>query len=242
MMPRTELGERLERFGAVSVQSALDEYNLDLLWSSIHPEMSAGAVRGRSQGAYGARGILSECPEIENLLAGMGIADLAASVLGVAVLPIDATYFDKRSDVNWAVPAHQDVVVSIPRAAPCNTIRNARERNGLRYGEPGDQVLRELVAVRVHFDDAGADNGGLAIVEGSHLGGRLADAEIRRIPPEAFRPYDCRVGDALLMKPLVVHRSGRSTLPGRRRVLHVLYAPHNGWHARWGSASCITRM
>jgi hypothetical protein len=234
MMPRTELGENLERIGAVSVRAALIEQNLDLLWSSIRPEMSAGAVRGRSQGAYGARGILSERPEIENLLAEMGIADLAASVLGTGAHPIDAIFFDKRSDVNWAVPAHQDVVVSIPRAAPVNTIRNARERNGLRYGEPGDEVLRELVAVRVHFDDAGTDNGGLAIVEGSHRGGRLADAEVRRIPPEAFRPYDCRAGDVLLIKPLVVHRSGRSILPGRRRVLHVLYAPRDGWHARWG--------
>jgi hypothetical protein len=137
-----------------------------------------------------------------------------------------------RSDANWAVPAHQDVIVPIPASAHAKAIRNGRERHGLRYGEPAEPVLQELVALRVHFDAACAESGGIAIVDGSHAGGRLADAEIRRIRLETFRQYDCCAGDVLLMKPLVVHRSGRSTLPLRRRVLHVLYAPRNGWHAR----------
>ena len=234
MTPRSELVEKLERQGAMSVRAVLDESKLEILWSSIRPETAAGAVRGRSGDAYGARGLLTERPEIEAALAKMGIAALAARILGAAVFPIDATFFDKRADVNWAVPAHQDVVVPIPAGAPASAIRNARERHGIRYGEPADQVLKELVAVRVHFDDAGADNGGLAIVQGSHRGGRLTDAEVGAFPPEVFRPFDCRAGDVLLMKPLVVHRSGRSSLPARRRVLHVLYAPRGGWHARWG--------
>jgi hypothetical protein len=232
MMPRIELTDTLEHFGALRIPSALDETNLHVLWSSIRPETSAGAVRGGSLEAYGARGLLAARLKLEHLLTEMGITALAASALGVALFPIDAMFFDKRFGANWAVPAHQDVVVPIPPAAPASAVRNGRERHGLRYGEPADEVLRELVALRVHFDDAGSSNGGIAIVDGSHAGGRLPDVDIRKIPPEAFRPYDCRAGDVLLMKPLAVHRSGRSRLPMRRRVLHVLYAPRDGWHAR----------
>jgi hypothetical protein len=226
------LPSALELRGALRVPSALGERQLDALWSSLRPEAAVGAVRGRSQEAYGARGILSARPELRPLLAELGLDGVAGDALRRPVFPIDAVFFDKRSDANWAVPAHQDVVVPIPSEANADAVRNARHRHGLRYGEPADHVLRELVALRVHFDDAGADNGGIAIVEGSHHGGRLSDTAIRGIPAEAFAPYDCRAGDVLLMKPLAVHRSGRSALPTRRRVLHVLYAPRDGWHGR----------
>jgi phytanoyl-CoA dioxygenase PhyH len=226
------LPNRLERFGAVQVCAALDTQELCTLWSSIRPETTPGAVRGRSQQPYGARGILAARPGVARLLMEVGLTRLATSALGAPAFPIDAQFFDKRADANWAVPAHQDVVVPIPAAAPADTVRNPRERHGLRYGEPGVLVLNELVALRVHFDDACGESGGIAIVNGSHVAGRIADADLRKIPESDFEPYDCWAGDVLLMKPLVVHRSARSTLPARRRVLHVLYAPGDGWHAR----------
>lgn len=227
------LPSALEQRGAVRVPSALNERQLDALWSSIRPEAAVGAVRGRSQEAYGARAILSARPELRRLLVELGLDGIAGDAMRGPVFPIDAVFFDKRSDANWAVPAHQDVVVPIPSEADADTVRNERLRHGLRYGEPANPVLGELVALRIHFDDAGAANGGIAIVDGSHRRGRLSDTELRGIPAEAFSPYDCGTGDVLLMKPLAVHRSGRSVLPARRRVLHVLYALRHGWHGRW---------
>jgi hypothetical protein len=233
------LPSALEQRGAVRVPSALNERQLDALWSSIRPEAAVGAVRGRSQEAYGARAILSARPELRRLLVELGLDGIAGDAMRAPVFPIDAVFFDKRSDANWAVPAHQDVVVPVPSEADADAVRNARHRHGLRYGEPADEVLRELVALRIHFDDAGAANGGIAIVDGSHQRGRLSDNEIRGIPAEAFAPYDCRTGDVLLMKPLAVHRSGRSVLPTRRRVLHVLYALRHGWHGRWPGSEVL---
>jgi hypothetical protein len=235
------LPSALERCGAVRVPSALNDRQLDALWSILRPEAAVGAVRGRSQEAYGARGILSARPELRQLLTELELDGVAGDALRRPVFPIDAVFFDKRPDANWAVPAHQDVVVPIPSEADARAARNERLRHGLRYGEPADHVLRELVALRIHFDDAGADNGGIAIADGSHQRGRLSDTEIRGIPAEAFAPYDCRTGDVLLMKPLAVHRSGRSLLPTRRRVLHVLYAPRDGWHGRWPGSEIATK-
>lgn len=231
-MPATELAETLLRCGAVHVPCALDEQVLAALWSCLRPATAAGALRARSGAAYGARGILTARPELRQQLREAGLDTLAESALRAAAFPIDAVFFDKHSDANWAVPAHQDVVVPVPSAAQGGVVRNVRARNGVRYGEPADEVLQELVALRVHFDDAGAATGGLAIVVGSHRE-RLADVELRKLPAESFRAYDCRTGDVLLMKPLVVHRSGRSRSPVGRRVLHVLYAPRAGWHGRF---------
>lgn len=227
-----DLPEQLHRIGAGLVRSALDGGQLCTLLSSIHPETAAGAVRGRSQSAYGARGLLVARPHVRVLLAELMLDRIAEAALGGGVFPIDAVFFDKRSDANWAVPAHQDVVVPVPFSADLAEVRNFRHRHGIRYGEPADYVLQELVALRVHFDDAGPKNGGLSIAHGSHTLGRLSGAEILRIPIESYTRYDCHAGDVLLMRPLAVHRSGRSVVPAHRRVIQVLYGPCDGWHAR----------
>jgi ectoine hydroxylase-related dioxygenase (phytanoyl-CoA dioxygenase family) len=224
--------EQLHRNGASHVAATLDGRQLATLLSSIRPETAAGAVRGRSQSAYGARGLLVARPHLRLLFTELMLGPIAEHALGAGAFPIDAIFFDKRSDANWAVPAHQDVVVPVPFSADLTGVRNVRHRHGLSYGEPADHVLQELVALRVHFDDAGPENGGLSIVHGSHSLGRLSSAEILRIPSESYTSYDCRAGDVLLMKPLAVHRSGRAVLPRHRRVLQVLYGPRDGWHAR----------
>lgn len=231
-MTCTQLTHELDRCGAVVVPAALDDAACETLQAAIRHDAAPGAVRTGDRDPYGARGILSARPELRELFAVLGLDALAARALGRGALPIDAVFFDKRADANWAVPAHQDVVVPVPFAADPTTVRRPRERHGLRYGEPAVQVLRELVAVRVHFDDAHACNGGLAIVHGSHARGRLSDTQIRQIPGNSFQPQNCRAGDVLLMKPLAVHRSPRSTVPTHRRVLHILYAPCGGWHDR----------
>jgi ectoine hydroxylase-related dioxygenase (phytanoyl-CoA dioxygenase family) len=171
-------------------------------------------------------------PRLRSSFAELGLDRIAEAVLGIGAFPIDAIFLDKRPEANWAVPAHQDVVVPVPSAAALAGVRNIKHRHGLSHGEPADTVLSELVAMRVHFDDAGADNGGLSIASGSHTRGRLSAAHIQQLAPECYRSYDCRAGDVLLMKPLAVHRSGRSALPLSRRVLHILYAPRDGWHER----------
>jgi hypothetical protein len=218
--------------GVSHIRAALDAGQLLTLLSSIRPETAAGAVRGRSQSAYGARGLLVARPQLRLLVSELMLDRIAEDAMGCAAFPIDAVFFDKRSDANWAVPAHQDVVVPVPFSAHLAGVRTLRHRHGLTYGEPAHHVLQELVALRVHFDDAGPENGGLSIMHGSHSLGRLSGAEILQIPAESFTRYDCRAGDVLLMRPLAVHRSGRSVLPTHRRVLQVLYAPCDGWHAR----------
>lgn len=98
------------------------------------------------------------------------------------------------------------------------------ERYGTTYTEPPTEFLRQLVALRIHFDDCPVDNGALAVLPSSHLD-KLGDPEISAIDPSAFIPCAARAGDILLMKPMLVHRSSPAVQPHHRRVLHVLYGP-----------------
>lgn len=79
--------------------------------------------------------------------------------------------------------------------------------------------------VRLHLDDADASNGALRVLAGSHRMGRLSAEAIQSFRAEQPE-FLCvaSAGDALLMRPLLLHASGRSTSGHHRRVLHLEYA------------------
>jgi len=98
------------------------------------------------------------------------------------------------------------------------------------------EVLGRLMALRLHLDDATAADGGLRFVPGSHVAGILDDAEAGLWRERAGELIaDARAGDALLMRPLVLHASSKATAQGRRRVLHILFGPRElPYGLQWG--------
>lgn len=232
VMEPGDLVVELETRGAALARELLSPTQLSALWALIRPETAASAARHRSGEAYGVRGLLETRPVLKRGLTEVMLDELACRALGRAAFPIDALFLDKHLETNWGVPGHQDVIVPIPPYAERAVVRNCRTRENLMYGEPEAGVLEELVALRAHFDDADSERGALEVVLGSHSRGRLSDAEIRSVPLEAYTACECRAGDVLVFKPLLLHRSSRSVASRRRRVLQVLYAPIGGWHHR----------
>ena len=104
--------------------------------------------------------------------------------------------------------------------------------------QPPLSLLESLVAVRVHLNECGPGAGPLRVVPGSHRHGRLSKSEARH-QQQTKGEFECFVkrGDALLMRPLLLHASSKATAPSRRRVLHFLFGPAELPHAlRWHNA------
>ena len=89
--------------------------------------------------------------------------------------------------------------------------------------QPPVAVLENVVTLRIHLDDCDATNGALRVVPGSHRHGVVAAATIASHTSQATV---CAVpaGGAMLMKPLLLHASNRSTSSRPRRVLHLEFA------------------
>ncbi|SEF27832.1 phytanoyl-CoA dioxygenase family protein [Variovorax sp. NFACC27] len=170
--------------------------------------------------AAGSRNLLAHpsCSEmaiqLKARLSAMGLLD-ASSVA------VQCTLFDKTADRNWLVALHQDTSIPASGAGmPCVI------KEGEPYVQPPIDVLQSLLAVRVHLDDCGADAGPLRVVPGSHRAGRLDGDEAQALRA-AHGETVCTAahGDALLMRPLLLHASSRAKSPARRRVLHFLFGP-----------------
>lgn len=91
--------------------------------------------------------------------------------------------------------------------------------------------------VRGHLDDCGADAGPLRVVSGSNRFGRLGEPEALAMRAERGETTCmAAIGDALVMRPLLLHASSRARAPVRRRVLHFLFGPERLPHGLvWNS-------
>ncbi|MCY4744098.1 phytanoyl-CoA dioxygenase family protein [Pelomonas sp. UHG3] len=153
---------------------------------------------------------------------------------GVAV---QCTLFEKSPDRNWLVALHQDLAVPVAERVDHAALSGWSVKGGRHFVLAPAALLAQMVALRLHLDDATEADGGLRFVPGSHRAGVLDDAAVatwRRQRGEVA--VDARAGDALLMRPLALHASSKATAPsGRRRVLHVLFGPRElllglRWH------------
>jgi ectoine hydroxylase-related dioxygenase (phytanoyl-CoA dioxygenase family) len=91
--------------------------------------------------------------------------------------------------------------------------------------QPPVEILERMITIRLHLDDCNEDNGALRVLPGTHCLGRLTSEQIGQLRRDS-REVLCRAsaGDALLMRPLLLHASSRSRTGPHRRVLHIDYA------------------
>lgn len=170
-----------------------------------------------------------------------------AALVATDSVAIQCTYFEKSAGRNWLVPLHQDLSVPVQNRTDDARLRAWSNKADGMYVQPPVSLLEQLVAVRVHLDDCGENDGPLRIVPASFNKGRLDDAQVSALRAEhGERVCIVAAGAALVMKPLCLHASSKSTGSSRRRVLHFLFGPPEpGFGLAWrasGGAPFLTLL
>lgn len=151
---------------------------------------------------------------------------------------VQCTCFEKSRATNWLVTLHQDLSIPVAErvAHPAwSGWSGWSEKEGALYVQPPPSVLQDLVAVRLHIDPCGPDDGPLRVVPGTHSMG-IVPAEAGPALRDTHGEVTCLAapGDAVVMRPLALHASSKSTGQSRRRVLHFLFGPPDLPHGlRW---------
>lgn len=172
----------------------------------------------------GQRG-LQAVPEVAEFVRSRKILDVVRPHLPDEPVSVRAIYFDKSPDANWFVGWHQDLTIALRARADIPGFSLWTVKDGIPHAQPPVELLERMLTVRLHLDDADSSNGALRVIPGSHRHGILSSERIDELAALQSEVL-CRAtaGDALLMRPLLLHASSRSRSPRRRRVLHVEYS------------------
>ncbi|HWX18598.1 MAG TPA: phytanoyl-CoA dioxygenase family protein [Candidatus Binatia bacterium] len=183
-----------------------------------------GLIGLLGEAAKAGRRALLNAP-VQLLASSDRLLDLVRPYLSVEARPVRAIYFDKNPDVNWLVTWHQDLTLAVRARFDLPSFGPWSLKDGVHHVQAPPEFLEQMIAIRLHLDDCDEDNGALRVLPDTHRLGRLLVEriqELRKTCPE----FICRAsaGDALLMRPLLLHASSRSRTNRHRRVLHIEYA------------------
>ncbi len=164
-------------------------------------------------------------PAVASLASDPRLHDIAAGVLGRSARPFRATLFDKSATSNWLVSWHQDSALPLRARTDAPGWTAWSVKAGVIHAHAPAEALAHIVALRVHLDDSGEDNGPLRVLPGTQAHGVLGEDELRALAA-SVRPRECTMdaGGVLAMSPLLVHASSKARDGAPRRVLHIEYA------------------
>ena len=207
----------ITRDGFTIAQSVLPSETLaalvHLIENSVLPEEGRGGVRN-----------LLDLPALRDLANSPQIRDLVEPILGKEAFPVRGILFDKTGEANWKVPWHQDVTIAVTNKIETNGYGPWSVKAGVQHVQPPAAILENMLSVRIHLDDCSASNGALRVLSATHNQGKLTQAGIEAAASQQA-PITCEAnaGDALVMRPLLIHASSPSVVPNHRRVIHFDY-------------------
>ena len=179
----------------------------------------------KTKDLFAIRQLIKNIPELSSLLLNQKLAELLSELSESEYFLTKAIYFDKPSESNWFVAYHQDLSISVDKKAKLHNYSNWTFKKG-QYGvQPPIEILEDTITIRIHLDKTDKNNGALKVIPKSHSNGIIRnDSKDWNIENE----FVCEVekGGVMLMKPLTLHASNRTTNGKKRRVIHLEFNKH----------------
>ena len=203
----------VEEHGFCIVRHVLDRHECEDLIHALGPVPGAGR-----------RGMLRE-PVVAALGTSAKILEFIQPYVGPEAVAVRAIYFDKTPSANWAVSWHQDLLLGVRARVDVPGFGPWSLKEGVTHVQPPVDLLQKMLTVRLHLDAADKSNGALRVLPASHRLGVLGSEQIdARTGRNDGGLCEIPAGGALLMRPLLLHSSSRSTSHAHRRVIHIEYA------------------
>lgn len=219
-------------------QFATDGYSLvPQVLSASACHAIAARLAALANGSAGTRCLLSH-PWCRTLATELRSNPELAALIPDSYVATQCTYFQKSADRNWLVAMHQDLSVPVAQRVDAPTLTGWSEKEGALYVQAPVELAQQLVAVRLHIDACGENDGPLKVLAGTHLRGQLCPDTIAKIRLAATETICTALpGDAWAMRPHLLHSSSKSKGSNKRRVLHFLFGPKDlPYDLRWERA------
>jgi ectoine hydroxylase-related dioxygenase (phytanoyl-CoA dioxygenase family) len=174
----------------------------------------------QSADLFAIRRFLHEVPDVNALIFNTSLKDWIKQIAGEDYFVVKSIYFDKPGQSNWFVAWHQDLTISVKEKLQAEGYANWTAKNGQFSVQPPLSISESIYTFRIHLDDTDLNNGALKIIPGSHQRG-IYRPETIDWENECEHICEVQSGGVMVMKPLLLHASDRTTDARNRRVIHI---------------------
>ncbi|MBW8523223.1 phytanoyl-CoA dioxygenase family protein [Chryseobacterium chendengshani] len=177
----------------------------------------------KSEDLFAIRQFLKEVSEVKDLIFNENLKTIIKEIFGENYFVVKSIYFDKPEKSNWYVAYHQDLTISVDKKINLENFGPWTTKQNQFAVQPPIHILENIFTVRIHLDDTDENNGALKVVPKSHSKG-IYRPETIDWNVETENICNVEKGGIMIMKPLLLHGSNRTTNGKRRRVIHIEFS------------------
>jgi len=213
----------LQKEGFTIIEEVYSNAEIDQLLYIINDANSTNKTFRKAKDIFAIRQVLKEIPGLTPIIFNERLLEIIQTRFGKNYFVVKSIYFDKPASSNWYVAYHQDLTISVNEKSPVEGYFNWTKKHDQFAVQPPTELLENIFTIRIHLDDTDAENGALNVIPQSHSKGIIRPETIQL---DRESEFSCAVpkGGIMIMKPLLLHSSGRTTNDKQRRVIHIEFS------------------
>lgn len=215
--------QQLDYLGFTVINDIFTDMEINLILQSIKSADSSKSNFRKSDDLFAIRQFLKEIPALQTLIFNDKLQLTIKNLLGDNFFIVKSIYFDKPESSNWFVSYHQDLTISVDKKADIANYGPWTVKQNQFAVQPPLDILKSIYTIRIHLDNTDENNGALRVVPGSHLKG-VYRPETIDWTKESEAICSVPKGGIMVMRPLLLHSSGRTINNSQRRVIHIEFS------------------
>ncbi len=209
--------------GFTSIDDVFTSTEINSLALEIEKADKSNATFRKTDDLFAIRQFLKEVPAVSQIVFHNRLTEIIKDIFGEGYFVVKSIYFDKPEKSNWFVAWHQDLTISVDRKIDIEGYGPWTVKQNQFAVQPPLNVLEDNFTIRIHLDDTNENNGALKVIPGSHLKGEYRPETIDW-SNEIEHTCCVKSGGIMIMKPLLLHSSNRTTDNRKRRVVHIEFS------------------
>lgn len=214
---------QLQELGFTTIQTMYSEKEIEEILQVINQADATKETFRKSSDLFAIRQFLKEIPSIRDLVFNDKLKHVITDFFGGDFFVVKSIYFDKPETSNWYVAYHQDLTISVDKKVDLEGFGPWTVKQNQFAVQPPVSILENNFTIRIHLDETDEHNGALNVIERSHLKGIYRPEHIDW-KTEIERTCKVPAGGIMIMKPLILHSSKRTTTNKKRRVIHIEFS------------------
>ena len=209
--------------GYAIIDNVYSSVEIEKITSKINKADSSKDTFRKSNDLFAVRQFLKEIPETIDAIFNQNLKEIITRLFGKDYFVVKSIYFDKPEQSNWFVSYHQDLTISVDKKVELANYGPWTVKQNQFAVQPPIEVLQNIYTIRIHLDDTDENNGALKVIPGSHLK-NIYRPETIDWTKESETVCKVNKGGIMIMKPLLLHSSNRTTNNNKRRVIHIEFS------------------